>query len=337
MTRHVAIGLVLAVVIDLAFHRRGLAAMAIAAVVMILVAPWLTWLAVVGASERTQASLLFSGTSSFVSRLFSQVCFYVQRIPDQITGPLVEFAIAIRPSAGMAPVANLWAGMAAAAVVVGWVIALRQPRRRLAGLVALLTLGLLLVWPYTEAGRFLVPLIPCLLIGAVEGTSGLIHRLEEPLGLKCSRRRARLVGALLLLVASIPFTAHLLLSGRSRARDPVTRAFDMACVWITERADRPGPILTRHPGEVFLATGRQALEVTTSERPGDTDAAPEAIAQTIAHYGVAYLLIDQDRYLNATPSPLNRFVAAFPHRLRLVWSSEPEPHVAAIYEVLPQP
>jgi hypothetical protein len=337
MTRQVAIGLTLAVLTDLAIGWGWRRALAVGATTAVLFAPWVSWLVLVGASERTQASLLIAGSSGFFARLGSQFVFYLQRIPDQITGPIVEITTVIRPSAGAAAVANLWAVAVSAVAIWGWIRAIRQPRRRLAGLVPLLTLGLLLTWPYTEAGRFLIPLIPCLLIGAVEGTSGLIRRLKGSLGLKCSRRRARFVAAVVLLVASIPFTAHLLLSGRSRARDPGTRAFDMACAWIVEHADRPGPILTRHPGEVFLATGRQALEVTTSERASETDASPDAIAQTIANYGVAYLLVDEDRYLNAPPSPLHRFVAVFPHRLRLVWSSEPEPPVAAIYEVLPSP
>ena len=42
----------------------------------------------------------------------------------------------------------------------------------------------------------------------------------------------------------------------------------------------------------------------------------------INKYGVAYLLIDEARYLNATPSPLARFSAEWPSRVRLVWSQE---------------
>ena len=53
--------------------------------------------------------------------------------------------------------------------MLGWARTLSRPRRRLAGLIPLLTIALLTIWPYTEAGRFLIPLIPCLLIGAVEG------------------------------------------------------------------------------------------------------------------------------------------------------------------------
>ena len=100
--------------------------------------------------------------------------------------------------------------------------------------------------------------------------------------------------------------------------------FDAACAWLAWHGDRPGPVLTRHPGEVFLATGRQSLEVSTSERQGEPDASPDAIARTIARHRVAYLLIDEDRYLNAPSGPLGRFVAERPQGVRRVWSSEPE-------------
>ncbi len=55
-------------------------------------------------------------------------------------------------------------------------------RRRVVALWGLATLALLLVWPFTEAGRFLVPLVPALLVGAVEGLSARVcpHRLPAP-------------------------------------------------------------------------------------------------------------------------------------------------------------
>ena len=72
-------------------------------------------------------------------------------------------------------------------------------------------------------------------------------------------------------------------SRRARAeRDDADRDFNSACTWLTLHADHPGPILTRHPGEVYLATGRQALEVSTSETPGEIDASSEPLTQPSA-------------------------------------------------------
>jgi hypothetical protein len=94
-------------------------------------------------------------------------------------------------------------------------------------------------------------------------------------------------------------------------------------------------VLTRHPGEVFWQTGRQALEVATSERPGDADADADAIARMIDADHVAYLLIDQERYANAPPSPLARFVTRYPERARAVWRRETDRSAVTIYEVEP--
>ena len=80
------------------------------------------------------------------------------------------------------------------------------------------------------------------------------------------------------------------------------------------------------------------MEVSTAERPGESDDPPETIDRTIDRYGVAYLLVDADRYLNAVTSPLARFVAERPARVRLVFSSQDGGGSGvAIYEVLPQP
>ena len=145
-------------------------------------------------------------------------------------------------------------------------------------------------------------MIPCLLVGAVEGLSRLLRWAALPVRRDIPRRRLQLAAAVLILMASLPYPCYVSLSGRARGRDATAhRDFDSACAWLIRHGDRPGPILTRHPGEVFLATGRQALEVSTSERPGDPDATPEAIDRTIDRYNVAYLLIDQDRYLKAPP------------------------------------
>ena len=209
------------------------------------------------------------------------------------------------------------------------------PRKRLAGLIPTITLALLLMWPYTEAGRFLIPLVPCVLIGAVEGMSGLMTWGNHRFGLDVPDRRVSFFAAVLLLLISLPYSGYSMITGRARARDAANHDFDAACAWLAWHGDRPGPILTRHPGEVFLATGRQALEVSTSERQGEADASADAIARTIARYKVAYVLIDEDRYLGSAAGPLGRFVAERPQSVRKVWSSEPAGPAVAIYEVLP--
>ena len=48
---------------------------------------------------------------------------------------------------------------------------------------------------------------------------------------------------------------------------------------------------------------------------------------------MAYLLVDQERYANAPPGPLARFVAGSPGRVRKVWGGEADGSSVAIYEV----
>jgi hypothetical protein len=118
---------------------------------------------------------------------------------------------------------------------------------------------------------------------------------------------------------------------------PADRDLDAACEWIAAHADRPGPILSRHPGEVYWRTERQSVEVPGAKRPvdviADVQADDAAIGRTIEKYGVSYLLIDEDRYTKAPASPLTRFVASRPDRVRKVWSRENGGASISIYEV----
>jgi hypothetical protein len=337
LTRHVGLGLALGILLDLALRARWRTVLTVVAIATLLVSPWLAWMAAVGASSRTQAALFVQGYGTGTHRLALQLAFYVQRIPDQLTGPFVEVATVFQRLPVVAAAANIWAVLATALIVLGWVCTLGRPRRRLAGLIPLITLGMLLAWPFTEAGRFLIPLIPCLLIGMVEGLTALtgrLHRLRERgVGLRPSRSRLR--AASLVLAASLPYSGYMLWTGRARVPEAGQREFDAACDWLAVHPDRTGPVLSRHPGEVFWRTGRQGLEVHTAERPGDSDADAAAIARTISAYGVAYLLIDQNRYADAPPSPLTRFVAQHPERVRQVWGHDAERSSVMLYQVEP--
>lgn len=335
LTRHVALGLIAAILLDLMVRGQMRKALAATAVAALMISPWIAWVAVVGSGRRTQASLLDLGSADLPARLMTQASFYVQRIPDQIVGPVVEVATAVGRSPGVSLVANLWAVLGTGVILTGGIRAIRRPRVRLAGMIPLLTLALLLAWPYTEAGRFLVPLIPCLLIGATEGLVLLVRLVIRMRGLRISHRKLVRVAAVLVLIASIPYSAYAILTGRSRARDLANRDFDAACAWLAREGSRPGPVLTRHPGEVFLATGRQALEVPSAERPGEDDASPEEVARAIDRYGVAYLVLDEARYAGEPRGPLARFVAERPERVRLAWRRERGPAEVAVYEVLP--
>jgi hypothetical protein len=313
LTRHVGVCLVAAAAFDLGLHARWRTLCGAVLTVAVLVSPWVVWLASV--RHNTQIGLLVP--AGLAGRIAGQVVFYLERLPDQITGPVVEVATVFRHSRAAALVADLWAACASAVLIGGWTKTLRTLRRRLAGLIAFITLALLLVWPFTEAGRFLVPLVPFLLVGATEGIAELAS-LVTP-------RRARDWALAIVLAASIPYTAYCMVSGRAFAQRRTQADFDAACRWITEHATRPGPILTRHPGELFWQTGRQAVA------PDTTD--PKAITAMIGRLGVAYLLIDDDRYANAGPNLLAGYLARFPDHIAQVWPEKPGTGSVRVFEV----
>ncbi|MDR3619438.1 MAG: glycosyltransferase family 39 protein [Paludisphaera borealis] len=329
LTRHVGLALAAAVFVDMAVRRQWRTLAASAVVLIAIATPWVVWQLGLTGTGGGQIGLLVQGGRSVFGGLVDQAVFYGDRIPDQLTGPFVEVATTPGRPPTLRVVARCLAWPATALVVAGWIAALAVPRRRLAGLVPLATLALLLIWPYTEAGRFLIPLVPCLIVGAVEGLSLVLKRVRD-----WSNRRIRVVAACLVLGGSLPYTAYAMATADRRLRGEADRGFDAACGWIQSQADRPGPILTRHPGEVFLRTGRQALEATTSERPGAVDADPQAIAETIARYGVAYLLVDDLRYAAAVASPLDRFVKERPETVRQVMSARDRNGSVRVFEVL---
>lgn len=315
LTRHVGACLVAAILLDLLMRRRVLSALTAGAIVLVSVAPWVVWLGTV--RQNTQAGLLTQ--EGIGDRAARQALFYAQRLPDSWVGPFVETATVFRHSSTLSAGLNVWAAAVSAVLVIGWVRTLRVPRRRLAGLVVATTIPLLLVWPFTEAGRFLIPLVPCVLIGLVEGLAPVLRSL--------SVRRARAWAAGLLLATSIPYSTYAIATRRVAVRESGFADFDAACAWLAAQREPAGPVLSRHPGEVFWLSGRTGVMAK-----GET---PEDVERTIQRYGIAYLLIDEERYAKAPLNPLAQFVAAHPERVRRVWSAATGSSSATIEQVLP--
>jgi hypothetical protein len=316
LTRHVGICLLLAVNLDLWLRGRRVAAVSAGLVATIAIAPWLVWLALV--HQGTQVELLAQG--GLGSRLWQHALFYIQRIPDQLTGPAVEIGTVFRNSRRIFAIANVWAILASGLVVGGWCRALRTRRLRLAGLVPLIHLPLLVAWPFTEAGRFLVPLVPFILVGAVEGWASVIARAPG----RCGRPRTWAV--LTVLTLSLPYTAYSILTDRAGAQRRAYRDFDAACGWIADRGSVAGPVYSRHPGEVYWLTGRPGLAPRSDD--------PDEIGRGIARYHVAYLLIDEERYRRAPPNLLTGYVSSHPGRVRRVWRAETGGTSITVYAVV---
>jgi hypothetical protein len=313
LTRHVGVALAGALGIDLFLRRRWSTAVSAGLTSGALLIPWIGWLALAGTPN--QVGLLALKDESFGNRISALALFYVQRLPDQLTGPFVEVGTVFQHRPLIAALVNAWAVVATGVIAVGLARTMRVPRRRTAGLTAFATLTVLMIWPFTEAGRFLIPLVPCLLVGALEGLTFFARW-------KVRRPRSWAAGAV--LAVSLPFATHAIVSARAEAQRRTYRDFDGACAWIAREANRAGPILARHPGEVFWLTGRRSLSPSSGE--------PEYIDSLIDRFHVAYLLIDGNRYVNSEFTPLSRYVAERSDRAREVWRSTSGPASVVIYE-----
>ena len=313
MTRHVGACLALATGIDLVLRRRLAEALTSCVVSIIVVSPWIGWMLT---TQRRVQTIHFA-RGFLADRIADQLVFYVQRLPDQIVGPIVEVGTVFKRSVVLSTLVNVWGVLASSLLIWGWLRCIQSRRRRLVGLTAFVNLAVLLVWPYTEAGRFLMPLVPFAIVGAVEGSGALLAHW------RC--RRPRLLAGFGILILSLPYPIYAIVSGRAEAQRRTYHDFDAACAWIADQSASPGPILTRHPGEVFWLTGRQALDPPSAD--------PQMIADVVKRFGVAFLLIDELRYARASESPLTRFVERFPDRVRCVWTRRSNGASVSVYIV----
>jgi Dolichyl-phosphate-mannose-protein mannosyltransferase len=314
LTRHVGGCLAISVGLALALRKQWITLITMALTAGVLILPWILWLGAV--RNHSQLSLLTG--DGLGTRVSKQFVFYVQRFADQITGPFVEVATVIRPSWILSGIANLWATIASAMLMWGWIQTIRSARRDLAGLTGVTTLALLLVWPFTEAGRFLIPLVPMLLVGFTEGLARFIRL--------ASIKRPRTWAARVLLSVSIPYAVYSILGDRAEAQLRRHADFDAACTWITNYASTPGSVLTRHPGEVYWQTGHLSIEPNSS--------GPDAINRLIDQVGIAYILVDDERYINAEANPLKEYVGRYPDRLVLVWSESHSAMPVQVFKIV---
>ncbi len=310
LTRHVGIALAAAVIADLAARGRRREAMAATLAAMIVLTPWVAWLAFV----RTHTQLGLVPVRGLAGVMADNGLFYARRLIDQVVGPVVEVLTVFRPRySGWATAGS---AIASAVIVLGWFRLARSRESRSAGMIPLTTLAILLAWPFTEAGRFLVPLIPFLIAGLCEGIAAILEaaRLRDREDQEAGSYSPRDLAACLVLVASVPFSVYAAVYHRAEAGRRTNDGFDSACAWIARHPDPPGPVLTRHPGEVFWLTGRTAIA------PPDEATAGE-VAALAARYRAAFLLIDDDRFARAPKSPLGRYARDFPDRVERVFDS----------------
>jgi len=308
LTRQVFVCWACALILDLGLRRGRSLALWLSAGVVVLAAPWVGWQVRVGSGSQ---SGLFR-RDELSTLIPNQALFYARRIPDAVAGPFIEVATVFGRTSWLAALATAVGVVATSVVLLGWVRLGRTPRRRLGGLIPLLTLPLLLAWPFTEAGRFLVPLVPFILMGAVEGGAFLFDRWDVD--------RPKLWAARMVLALSIPYSAYAVVSNRAQAERSTQRDFDSACSWLASQTAPEGPVMARHPGDAAWLSGRLAVEIP--------EGGVSKVIEAIRRDRVAFLILDEDRYARSPDNPL-RSIINQSGRFRKVWGGG----TTSIYQV----
>jgi hypothetical protein len=139
-----------------------------------------------------------------------------------------------------------------------------------------MALGLLL-WP-SHSVRYLVPLLPLLLLFAARGVRRGVVLAAGVLGLIGRPLPARLA-PILLLALLVPYLRWGLRAPDASAREMTAfdpwRGFARTLAWVDAEVPADAVVVTRYPEDVFVRTGRQALPLERALRHPEADALNE--------------------------------------------------------------
>lgn len=282
----------------------------------LLLLPWILW--VLGTRRAPQAARLGGGDQGLLDLFWNQALFYAVRIPDTLTAPVLEVATVFSGRPTLAMAATLLGVALTSVTLLGMFDLIRRPATRPAGMVLVLTLAVLLIWPYTEAGRFLVPLVPALGLATWRGSLVLGSRIGRRLPPATHRRRllrrVSLALAAVVGLATLPYTLHTLIANRSAALRATQAPFEAACAWLKEHVDpREGPILARHGGDVYWRTGIPCVEPD-----------PDHFDEQVDAHRITWILIESSQFARQEAHPLLALIQADPERFEEVerWPRE---------------
>lgn len=325
LTRHVGIALAAAVIAEFALRQRRKSAVIAAVTSSVVVAPWL--FRQIGIGRGTQAELILSAStneSGLIDTILSQCLFYVRRLPDSLFGPFVETATVFRDDRNLAMFATIAATAFAFVLSVGTYAILRNESTRTAGIYMLVSASILVVWPFTEAGRFLIPLVPLTLIALAFGTDTILSWRWA-----CFRRTAPNVRRTILCVVlgmGLPFGIYALAKNAQTVWH--VGDYERACAWIRAKTAPDAVLSARHPGDAYWRTGRVGVGWPNAATMADA-------SKQLRDSGVDFLLLDGGRYVGEPkPAWLPSDDATQPSvGLRKVWPSDSAPSDTEIREV----
>ncbi|MBI1325591.1 hypothetical protein GC170_20705 [bacterium] len=288
LTRHIGVALAGAVLIEFVLRRYWRAAIQVILISAVIVLPWAVTQWVVG--HGTQAELLLAKSDrndSYTNLIGSQLVFYVRRLPDSLFGPFVETATVFRDDPLAATLSTALAAVFASVWSIGLVRMIRNESARPAGLYLACSLVILVVWPFTEAGRFLIPLVPLNLAALVLGLDRIGFSISR-LNLKL-RYVVRSVPVSIAL-ASLPFGLYTGLKAWRTDPAQADAPFEAACRWIAGNLPADAVVASRHPGDVYWRSSRVGV-------PWPEAKSAEAAASLLSDAGAGFLFVDQGRYV----------------------------------------
>lgn len=287
LSRQVGVALGAAVFVEFVCRKEPRKAMASVVISALFVLPWVVWQWSVGGG--TQAELLAKDGQSrgFIERLADQSIFYTRRLPDSLFGPYIETVTVFMSSPAMAFVATLIAAVFCIICIAGFIKLAKSPVTRFSAIYFGISLSILIVWPFTEAGRFLIPLIPILSLAFANGLVVLCHIFHDfgLAGFMTPRGLIWLIPGIAML-----FGIHTWQKNIRTTPMMLDRDFDQACVWIAQQVAPTEVIASRHPGDVFWRSGHVGVR-------WPEQSTIEEVVEDLAQKNVGFLLVDRGRFV----------------------------------------
>lgn len=321
--RTAAVPLVLAVLLWLALRRRWTW---VAGAAGTLVALATVWTLRARGSAVPYASELWLANPYVPDRGTIGLAGFLDRILDNAGGYAFQiFPALLTGATGI--LVDVLAGFVIGFALVGWARRLRAPG--LAELFLPLYLGVVLAWPGPwAADRFLLPVLPLVLVLAAEGAEPLLRR-------RFAGPARALAFALVLAMSAPPLLTQWRLARDCRAAavefpsrcfHPEVRAFLALAAWTRDRLPEDAAALSRKPTFLYYFGGVPGRAYPFTNRPG-------ALLAAAQRAGARYVVVD--RLGVVARSYLHPALAAEVHRFCIVQVINVAGHEAALLGILP--
>jgi hypothetical protein len=201
-------------------------------------------------------------------------------------------------------------------ILIGWGVAIRRGMWLTAGFSLLFWL-MAALWPW-RSPRFLVPLVPYLILFLFLGAAWIAAWLEPRIGVRAVRmaQAAAFIGLLIYFGAvhleTIRRERPTIPPGYTAGRSAAEGGFYAACAWIRQNAPAGALVMGRPPYLLYLYCRRPTTQIEPVSHPGTQE------ALYIKKQGVRYLVEDAWDW-SRTRRYLGPYLRQFRNRWRLVW------------------